>query len=234
MKSVLTKISNSFIFQETINFIPLGRAIKIFKYNKSFLNKLNFTKKEARLILFMNKLVKPIANMEDYLPVLRKMHYGKIEQIFCKFLNFSNTIPSITLKSGNEEILDLLNGFKICLDNNFKGLFYDYSEGILEFDPKIFLELTHKYAKKLKEISFMDNTFFYSKSNDKKEKENSLTLIKFLLFISTVNKIEDRYFEDSDNSLFLDLLNSKYDIENYKTIYNNEYSEKIILNNNSK
>ena len=215
MKSVLTKISNSFIFQETINFIPLGRAIKIFKYNKSFLNKLNFTKKEARLILFMNKLVKPIANMEDYLPVLRKMHYGKIEQIFCKFLNFSNTIPSITLKSGNEEILDLLNGFKICLDNNFKGLFYEINdEGILEFDPKIFLELTHKYAKKLKEISFMDNTFFYSKSNDKKEKENSLTLIKFLLFISTVNKIEDRYFEDSDNSLFLDLLNSKYDIEN--------------------
>ena len=232
MKSVLTKISNSFIFQETINFIPLGRAIKIFKYNKSFLNKLNFTKKEARLILFMNKLVKPIANMEDYLPVLRKMHYGKIEQIFCKFLNFSNTIPSITLKSRNEEILDLLNGFKICLDNNFKGLFYEINdEGILEFDPKIFLELTHKYAKKLKEISFMDNTFFYSKSNDKKEKENSLTLIKFLLFISTVNKIEDRYFEESDNSLFLDLLNSKYDIENYKTIYNNEYSEKIILNN---
>ena len=233
MNSVLRKLSNSYILKEIINFIPLRRAIKIFKYNKNFLNWLNITKKEARLILFMNKIIKPIANMEDYLPILQTKFSGKIQNLFCKFLNCSNAIPSITLKSENEEILDLLNGFKICLDNNFKGLFYKFndSEGIPEFDPKIFLELTHKYAKKIKEISFMDNTFFYSNSNDKNEKKNSLTLIKFLLFISTVNKIEDRYFEDNDNSLFLDLLNSKYDIEKYKTMYNNEYSEKVILNN---
>ena len=232
--SILKNLSNSYIFKETTNFIPLGRTIKIFKYNKSFLNKLNITKEEARLILFMKKLIKPMANMEDYLPALRSRYYhGEIKKLFCKFLNFSNIIPSITLKSENQEILDLLNGFKICFDNNFKGLFYEFndSEGIPEFAPKIFLELTHKYAKKIKEISFMDNTFFYSKSNDKKEEENSLTLIKFLLFNSNVNKIEDRYFEDNDNSLFLDLLNSKYNIEKYKTMYNNEYSEKVILNN---
>ena len=78
-------------------------------------------------------------------------------------------------------------------------------------------------------MSFMDNTFSYSKSNDKKEEKNSLTLIKFLLFNSTVNKIEDRYFENNDNSIFLDLLNKKYDIEKYKTMYNNEYSEKLVL-----
>ena len=229
MKSVLEKISNSYIFKETINFIPLGRAIKIFKYNKSFLNKLNITKEEARLILLMNKLIKPIANMEDYLPVLRKMNNGKIEKIFCKFLNFSNTIPSITLESKNKEILDLLNGFKICFNKNFERLFFELNyDGISEFHPKIFLELAHKYSKKIKEISFMDNTFSYSRTNGK---ENSLTLIKFLLLNSTVNKIEDRYFEDTDNSLFLDLLNSKYDIEKYKTMYNNKYSEKIILKN---
>ena len=75
----------------------------------------------------------------------------------------------------------------------------------------------------------MNNTLSYSNSNDNKEEENSLTLIKFLLFNSNVNKIEDRYFEDSDNSLFLDLLNSKYDIEKYKTMYNNKYSEKVII-----
>ena len=174
MNNMLKKISSSFIFKETINYIPLGRAIKIFKYNKSFLNKLNITKEEARLILFMNKLIKPIANMEDYLPVLRKMHYGKITKIFCNYLNFSNTIPSITPRLENKEILDLFNGFKICFNNNLIRLFND-GEGISEFYPELFLEFFHKYAKKIKEMSFMDNIFSYSKSNDEKEEENSLT-----------------------------------------------------------
>ena len=81
---MLKKISRYFVFNETINFIPLGRAVKIFKYNKSFLNKLNITKEETRLILFMKKLIKPIANMEDYLPILRKMH-SKIKIYFANF-----------------------------------------------------------------------------------------------------------------------------------------------------
>ena len=142
MNSVLKKISNSFIFNETIYFIPLGRAIKIFKYNKSFLNKLNITKEEARLILFMKKQIEPIANMEDYLPVLRRMH-RKIKNIFCKFLNFSKTIPSITLKSENKEILDLLNGFKICLDNNFNRFFYEsnYDSCFSEFSLEVFFRI---------------------------------------------------------------------------------------------
>ena len=137
----------------------------------------------------------------------------------------SNTIPSITLKSGNQEILDLLNGFKICFNTNFKGEFYEnsYNEGISEFVLDLFLKYAHKYGKKIKEINFMDNTFSHFKSSDKKEDVNSLTLIKFLLLNSTVNKIED-----SENSLFLELLNSKYDIENYKEMYNKEYSEKLV------
>ena len=51
----------------------------------------------------------------------------------------------------------------------------------------------------------------------------------FSKIIKKFNKIEDRYFENNDNSIFLDLLNKKYDIEKYKTMYNNEYSEKLVL-----
>ena len=231
MNSLINKISSKYIFQRITAFIPLDRTIKIFMYNKSCLNKLNFNRKDAINILLMAKLIKPIANMEDYLPILKKICCSSnnyITNLFCKYLNFNNKfIPSFTFKSKNEEILDLLNNVKICFNSNLVGSFYD--DEMIEFDDKLFLEYNHKYAEKIKEISFMDNSF--SEKDKKETLTKSLILIKFLLLHSKINKIEDRYFDYNDNSTFLDLLNSKYDIEYYQKMYNNIYKEKKIDKN---
>ena len=99
MNAKLSKISSTYIFGKIVQYISLVKTIKIFKYNKSYLYKLNYSVKDANLILLMNKAIKPIANMEDYYPILTKKFSTKnIQKIFFKYLNCNKFIPSIFLK----------------------------------------------------------------------------------------------------------------------------------------
>lgn len=221
MNAKLSKISSTYIFGKIVQYISLVKTIKLFKYNKSYLYKLNYSVKDANLILLMNKAIKPIANMEDYYPILTKKFSTKnIQKIFFKYLNCNKFIPIIFLKTGKNDILDLLDNIKLCYNNNFIESFYDET---FEFFTSLFLEYLHKYSGKIKEISFMDNHFIYN--NNRQNEKESLTLIKLLIMYSSINKIEDRYFDEQENSSFLNILTSNIDIEHYQKMYTNEYKK---------
>ena len=69
----------------------------------------------------------------------------------------------------------------------------------------------------------MDNHFIYN--NNRQNEKESLTLIKLLIMYSSINKIEDRYFDEQENSSFLNILTSNIDIEHYQKMYTNEYKK---------
>ena len=71
--SSLLKIHNKYNIKYLFEFIPLDKVVKIIKYNKFLLNLIELTKEGGIIILLMAKIVKPIANVEDYIPIIERI-----------------------------------------------------------------------------------------------------------------------------------------------------------------
>ena len=120
MKVQYKKIKSKYTLQNIFEYVPFHRTIKIIKYNKKLIYKLDYSVEDIKNYLFLNKIIKPISNCEDYLPILKRIlssknSYINIINYFCNYLNKNNNefIPQINRIKGNEYILNKLNSFKI-------------------------------------------------------------------------------------------------------------------------
>ena len=180
--------------QNVFSYIPFHRTVKIVKYNKRLINNLDYSVEDIKNFLFFNKVIKPISNCEDYLPILKRIlsyknnnNYTNIIDSFCEYLNKSNEfIPQISIIKNNEYILNKLNSFKIGFNNKFLDYFYD---DIDKLNFKKLSDFCKKYGKKIKEITFMDN-----KNNNDFSPMDSF-IYKYIIINSNIKKIEDRYFD---------------------------------------
>ena len=228
--SRLLKIHNKYNIKYLFEFVHLDIVVKIIKYNKYLLNLIELTKEEGIIILLMEKIVKPIANVEDYIPIIKRIAskeiiFNKFNKedylisLFSKFLNLnSKFIPSINFKCSYRKFFDLLNKIKICFNTNLIELFYDE---VYDFGSSTLLEYVYSYAKKIKQISFLDSDIDYKAYM---KEETAFYIIKLFTINSNVEKIEDRYFEDNTTTNFLKIFDSKYS-EDRLNIYENEYKE---------
>ena len=180
--------------QNVFSYIPFHRTVKIVKYNKRLINNLDYSVEDIKNFLFFNKVIKPISNCEDYLPILKRIlsyknnnNYTNIIDSFCEYLNKSNEfIPQISIIKNNEYILNKLNSFKIGFNNKFLDYFYD---DIDKLNFKKLSDFCKKYGKKIKEITFMEN-----KNNNDISPMDSF-IYKYIIINSNIKKIEDRYFD---------------------------------------
>ena len=130
----LFKISSKYIIKNMLDFISLNDTISIFKYNKKTLNLLGFNKEEIKIFLLMKKVIKPIANIEDYIPILMKIlnfwKYKDKKQVYLinllsQYLNKNHKfLPNVNFFSNYENIYALLNRFKINFNNNLVESFF--------------------------------------------------------------------------------------------------------------
>ena len=124
MNGLFSKISSKYLRQDIFKYVSFNTTIKIIKYNKKLIHELNYTVFEIKNFLFFHKIIKPISNIEDYIPIIKRMlpskdnnenNINNIIKILCKYLNANNQefIPQINKIKGNEFMLDNLNYFKI-------------------------------------------------------------------------------------------------------------------------
>ena len=194
MKAQFKKIKSKYTMQNVFSYIPFHRTVKIVKYNKRLINNLDYSVEDIKNFLFFNKVIKPISNCEDYLPILKRIlsyknnnNYTNIIDSFCEYLNKSNEfIPQISIIKNNEYILNKLNSFKVGFNNKFLDYFYD---DIDKLNFKKLSDFCKKYGKKIKEITFMDN-----KNNNDLSPMDSF-IYKYIIINSNIKKIEDRYFD---------------------------------------
>ena len=228
------KISNKYIIKNILDYISLNRTISLFKYNKKAINILGYNKEEIKVFLLMKKVIKPLANIEDYIPILKKiLNYREdnvqkeeyLIHLFCQFLNKNNKfIPNINFFNCNKKIYSLLNKFKICYNNNFVESFF-HEEYNYEINKYKLFEYANLYAKKIKEVSFLDSNFEYEFEYGKNVKTSTFNIINFLLQFSNIEKIEDRYYLKDDDTRFLAIYNSVNEIANYLRDYKKNYKE---------
>ena len=225
MTDLISRINGKYIKQDIFKFIPFKKTIKIIKYNKKLMHELNYNQFEIKHFLFFHKIIKPISNIEDYLPIIKriipiKKYCGNnddyIVKIFCKYLNENNDgfIPQINKINGNEYILDNLNYFKIGFNNTFLDYFYD-KENKLDF--KKVCNFCQKYGKKIKEITFMDNNLPLEYFCDE-----AYFIIGYIIQHSNIQKIEDNCI--LEYSLFTHIFNMDYSF--YLKEYENILKEK--------
>ena len=220
MPKVIEEIRSKYILQILFKYVPFKRMIKIIQYNKALISKLNYTKKEIKNFLFFKKIIKPVANCEDYLPIIKRIlipndinSNNYIEKLFCTYLNnIKLFIPQINQINGNEIILNNLNSIKISYNHQFIENFYDTSKTL---DFKKLFSFCEEYGEKIKEITFMDNNI-----PDKFEIKEVNYIMKYIITHSNIQKVEDRNtnnkFSFYDKSKFLELLEFKEDIINTK------------------
>ena len=113
--------------------------------------------------------------------------------------------------------MDLLNKIKICFNTNLIELFYDE---VFEFYSSTIYEYAYNYAKKIKQISFLDSDIDY---NSYIRESDAYFVIKFLIINSKVEIIEDRYYKDNNTTIFLKIFQSKYNIKERLSIFENKY-----------
>ena len=212
MSTIKQKIRSKYIFQNIFDFVPLNKTIKIVKYNKSVIKKLDYTKNIIKYFFLLKKIVKPIANCEDYLPIIRRIlslntlninivNNNQILNYFCQYINKNNKfIPQISKISGNEEILNKLNYFKIGFNNRFINNFYDGEQ--IDFNK--LSDFCNNYGKKIKEITFLDNSFPSFAYEAK-----AYYIMKYIIENSNIQRIEDGNHE-FEESLFIKLFNLNY------------------------
>lgn len=229
------KIRNKYILKNLIDFIPLNNAISIFKYCKKVLNIMELSKAKIKIYLLLAKIVKPLANIEDYIPTLmKKINCENINSqkeeyliiLFCEYLNKNNKfIPNVNFYYNYKKMYDSLNNLKISYNINLIESFFN-EEYTFEINEYKLFKYTNLYAKKIKEVSFLDTDFVFKNENRGNEvKISSFTIIKFLMHFSNIDKIEDRYYEDDDNTRFLDLFGSEYNITKYLKKYKDSYPD---------
>ena len=209
MSTKKLKIGSKYILQNIFDFIPLNKTIKIIKYNQSFMRDLDYSKNIIKYFFLLKKIIKPISNCEDYLPIIRRIlssgtlninipNNNQILILFCTYFNKNNLfIPQISNINGNEDILNRLNAFKIGFNNQLINSFIDKEE--INF-TKLF-DFCGKYGKKIKEITFMDNNYPIE--------PNSFDIMSYIIENSNIQKIEDSSY-NTDSSLFTSLINLNY------------------------
>ena len=221
MNGLFSKISSKYLRQDIFKYVSFNTTIKIIKYNKKLIHELNYTVFEIKNFLFFHKIIKPISNIEDYIPIIKRMlpskdnnenNINNIIKILCKYLNANNQefIPQINKINGNEFMLDNLNYFKIGFCKTF--LDYFYNDDKLNFN--VASEFCKKYGKKIKEITFMDNNLHHENMNDE-----AYFLMAYLIKKSNIQKIEDNYSFEYKSSIFMYILNNVSDYcEKYQDI----------------
>ena len=204
MEHTFKKIKSKYIIESIFNYISLYKKLRLIKINKSLTKTIGLTMNDIIIFFLLKKIIKPIANCEDYLPIIKRYikniqtSFGNSNKneidYFCECMNKANKfIPQINQIKGNEKILDKLNSFKLGF-NSINNLYsFKYEE---------FLE---KYGNKIKEISFMDY------KSDKLNKENAYNIMNYIIKYSNIQKIEDIYSNDEDNqSIFLEIMDLCY------------------------
>ena len=215
MVKILKLIKSKYILQNIYEFVPFNKSIKIVKYNKYNIQRLDYSVDSIKIYLFFSKIIKPISNCEDYLPIItriisskHKLSYNDITNLFCNYLNKNNNkfIPQINKIKGNICLLDNLNYFKIGFNEQFLDYFINYyKEDKLLYFKKL-SEFCKKYGKKIKEITFMDKYI--------QKKEDILLYyftMKYILNNSEIKKIYDRFYNCTVLSIFTDIYNFDYD-----------------------
>ena len=223
MKNSIRRIRSKYIVRILFDYVPLIKGINIIKYNKLLKSLLDLDSSKIKNYFLLQKIIKPIANCEEYIPIIQKLInfqnnkldiFNKNEDALDLFCNYFNKnapfIPQINKINNNEKILSSLYYFKIGFSAHFINNFYN-NENV--FDFKKLFDFCSKYGKKIKEITFMDNNI--PNLNDKKE---SYFIFKYIIKNSNIQKIEDRYFE-GEKSVFLKLLDLDYNDEIYEKIY---------------
>ena len=168
----LNKIKCKYLIQVIFDYTPLNIYIEIIKYNKQLSKELNYSEKDIKNFLFLKKIIKPIANCEDYLPIIKRVinpNNNIINQLnendlFCKYINKSDEfIPQINKINRNEHLLNSLN--KIKLGFNYQFIYYFYNKKTGNFDIQKLTEFCEKYGNKIKEITFLDNDISFTNEN---------------------------------------------------------------------
>ena len=223
MNGLFSKISSKYLRQDIFKYVSFNTTIKIIKYNKKLIHELNYTVFEIKNFLFFHKIIKPISNIEDYIPIIKRMlpskdnnenNINNIIKILCKYLNANNQefIPQINKIKGNEFMLDNINYFKIGFCNTFLDYFYHEDN---ELDFNVASEFCKKYGKKIKEITFMDNNLPHEMINDE-----AYFLMAYIIKKSNIQKIEDNYSFEYKSSIFTYIFNNDFSAycEKYKDI----------------
>ena len=210
---IIYKIKSKYTLRNIFDYISVNKTIKIVKYSKKIIRDLDYTMKDFQYFLFLKKIVKPICNCEDYLPITRRIlshnalnnkngsfsfFYDNSHSLdlFCKYLNKNNKfIPQINKINGNENLLNLLNVFKIGFNQQFINNFYDDKK---KLDLNKLSEFCKKYGNKIKEITFTDNNIPIDEINE------TYLIIKYIIQNSKIEKVEDRR-HNSDKSILTKL-----------------------------
>ena len=231
MKAFIKKVRSKYIIQNIFSYTSFKKTIKIIQYNKNLINKLEYTVDDIKNFFFFNKIIKPISNCEDYLPIIKRILSSKkytcnqISNVFCNYLNKTNNkfIPQISQIEGNEYILDKLDSFKLGFN---KQILEYFSNFYLIEDKSLYIkklsEFCKKYGKKIKEITFMDKEI----ENVLSEDINYYTII-YIIKNCNIEKIEDCFSDNKMNSMFMGIVDDEKIFEkDYININNSEGEEK--------
>ena len=232
MKTFVKKVRSKYIIQNIFSYTSFKKTIKIIQYNKNLINKLEYTVDDIKNFFFFNKIIKPISNCEDYLPIIKRILSSKrytfkqISNVFCNYLNKTNNkfIPQISQIEGNEYILDKLDSFKLGFN---KQILEYFSNFYLIEDKSLYIkklsEFCKKYGKKIKEITFMDKEI----ENVLSEDINYYTII-YIIKNCNIEKIEDCFSDNKMNSMFMVIVDDEkiFEKDYYININNSEGEEK--------
>ena len=232
MKTFIKKVRSKYIIQNIFSYTSFKKTIKIIQYNKNLINKLEYTVDDIKNFFFFNKIIKPISNCEDYLPIIKRILSSKrytfkqISNVFCNYLNKTNNkfIPQISQIEGNEYILDKLDSFKLGFN---KQILEYFSNFYLFEDKSLYIkklsEFCKKYGKKIKEITFMDKEI----ENVLSEDINYYTII-YIIKNCNIEKIEDCFSDNKMNSMFMVIVDDEkiFEKDYYININNSEGEEK--------
>ena len=195
MKNSIRRIRSKYIIRILFDYVPLIKGINIIKYNKLLKSLLDLDSSKMKNYFLLQKIIKPIANCEEYIPIIQKsinFQNNKLDifnknedalDLFCNYFNKNAPfIPQINKINNNEKILSSLYYFKIGFSAHFINNFYN-NENV--FDFKKLFDFCSKYGKKIKEITFMDNNI--PNLNDKK---NPILFLNILLKIRIFKKLK--------------------------------------------
>ena len=221
--SKLKKISSKFVIKNALDYIPIYRRIKICKYNKKYLsliqNGYDNKKDLMRDLFLLKKTIKPIANCEDYIPIMQRILQNHPNQknfynLFIQYLNENKKFcPQINKIKDFEKYLEQLDAIKIGFNREFIDNFYNNGQ----FNFEELIGFCDKYGNKISEITFMDNNV-----PSLLEKKESYLILMYIIKNSNLRKIEDKCFFQNDKSLLTQLLN----------LDNDDYIEKYYIDNN--
>ena len=82
MSKLIGRVKCKYTIQNIFNYIQFDKTIKIIKYSLKTIKQLEYTKEEIKYFLLLKKIVKPIANCEEYLPIIRRILFSNTLGIY--------------------------------------------------------------------------------------------------------------------------------------------------------